>query len=130
MTTINLSQESNRFIEDLRVYLYSSGKKESEIHEIIEELEVHLFEAEANGKSIEQVVGNSPKLYMESISKEMKTDHRGWLKIIPIIFLGGLSYSILGDLLSQGTLSYSILLLVGLVLNFLLFFFGVAKLPD
>lgn len=72
MTTINLSQESNRFIEDLRVYLYSSGKKESEIHEIIEELEVHLFEAEANGKSIKQVVGNSPKLYMQSISKEMK----------------------------------------------------------
>lgn len=43
MNNINtqLSAKSKKFLEDLRVYLFSSGKNEDETEEVIEELEVH-----------------------------------------------------------------------------------------
>jgi len=55
------------------VYLFSSRKKDAEIDDIIHELEDHLYEAERKDKSIEHIIGSSPKEYMQSISKEMKT---------------------------------------------------------
>ena len=36
-----LSAKSTRFVEDLRVYLFSSGKKDVEIEDIIHELKDH-----------------------------------------------------------------------------------------
>ena len=94
-----LSVKSEKFIDDLRVYLFSSGKNDQEIKEITEELEAHLHEAEQNGKSIDQIVGASPKEYMMSISSEMKTDYRSWAKYFPLIVVGAMSFSIFGDLL-------------------------------
>lgn len=43
---VNLSSKSKSFLEDLRVYLFSSGKNSDGIESIVEELEVHLMEAE------------------------------------------------------------------------------------
>ncbi|MGM0890730.1 MAG: HAAS domain-containing protein [Bacillota bacterium] len=119
-----LSDKSQRFIDDLRLYLFSSGKNESEIKEIAEELEVHLFEAELHGKSIERIVGASPKEYMMNISNEMKTDYRAWVRYTPLIIIGTMSFSIFGDLL-QGTLSYSVLKIIGTILYSLMFLGGV-----
>jgi hypothetical protein len=40
---MKLSRESRDFLENLRLYLFSSGKNEKEMEEIIEELEDHLY---------------------------------------------------------------------------------------
>lgn len=124
MVEYQLSDKSEKFIDDLKLYLFSSGKNNQEIKEITEELEVHLYEAERNGKSIDQIVGSSPKDYMMSISNEMKTDYRAWAKYVPLIIIGSLSYSIFGDLL-KGTLSYSLFKIIGTVLYSLMFLGGV-----
>ncbi|MEH7491356.1 HAAS domain-containing protein [Neobacillus niacini] len=124
MVEYQLSGKSKKFIDDLKLYLFSSGKNEKETKEITEELEVHLYEAEQNGKSINQIVGASPKEYMMSISSEMKTDYRAWAKYVPLIIIGAMSFSILGDLI-QGPLSYSLLKIIGTIVNSILFFGGV-----
>ena len=117
---MELSDKSKKFVDDLRLYLFSSGKNDEEIREIAEELEDHLYEAEHNGKSIDQIVGASPKEYMESISSEMKTDYKAWAKYISLIFLGAMSFSVIEDLL-QGTLSYSLLIILGTLIKLLPF---------
>lgn len=43
---MKLSPESRKFIEDLRLYLFSTGKSDQEIEDIVAELEDHLWEAE------------------------------------------------------------------------------------
>lgn len=126
MVQTEVSSQSRRFVDDLRTYLFSCGKNEHEIREIVEELETHLYEAELNGKSTEDVVGHSPKAYMESISDEMKTEHLAWFKYLPLLFLGGMSYMVFGDLLDGGTLSYSVLVLGGTIIYALVFFISIA----
>lgn len=115
-----LSKKSQNFLENLRVYLFSSGKNPKEIEGMIEELEVHLYEAEKKGKPIEKIVGKSPKEYMQSVSNEMSMDMRTWVKYICLIILGSFSFYILPDLL-KGTLSYSVLEIVGHIVIALIF---------
>lgn len=124
MVENQLSVKSKKFIDDLRLYLFSCGKNDHEIKEITEELEVHLYEAEQNGKSIDQIVGASPKEYMMSISTEMKTDYRAWAKYFPLIIIGSMSFSIFGDLI-QGTLHYSLLKIIGTIIYSIMFLGGV-----
>lgn len=109
-----LTKESEKFLEDLRIYLFSSGKKSHEIDEITEELEVHLLEAEQKGKPINKIVGNSPKEYMEMIAKEMTIDYSTWIKYICLIIMGSFSLTVFPDLL-EGNLSYTVLEIVGQV---------------
>ncbi|MFD1929538.1 HAAS domain-containing protein [Sporosarcina siberiensis] len=109
---VELSKKSQEFLENLRVYLFSSGKKSDEMEEILDELEAHLSEAEKNGKSIEKIIGESPKEYVEMIAKEMDVDYREWTKYIVLIVFGSFSFKIFTDLM-QGNLSYSILEIVG-----------------
>ncbi|GAA0596711.1 DUF1129 domain-containing protein [Virgibacillus siamensis] len=112
---VQLSYKSRKFLEDLRVYLFSSGKGSDEIEEIVEELEVHLIEAEKNGKSTEKIVGHTPKEYMEQLSDEMSVDYRSWFKYVLIIIFGAFSFTLANDLM-EGTLSYSLLELIGHVI--------------
>lgn len=109
---LKLSEKSRAFIENLRLYLFSSGKHSDEITEIVEELEIHLYEAEQNGKSIDKIIGKSPKEYMEMVSSEMVSDYRTWIQYICLIIFGSFSFTIIPDLL-RGSLSYSILEIVG-----------------
>ena len=44
---MELSDKSRKFIDDLRLYLFSSGKNDQEIREIAEELEDHLMKQNA-----------------------------------------------------------------------------------
>ncbi|WP_110926267.1 HAAS domain-containing protein [Bacillus massiliglaciei] len=115
---MNLSKESKNFLENLRLYLVSSGKKEQEIEEIIEELEDHLLEAEKNGKSTESISGKTPKEYMSQLADDMPLDLKGLMKYIPILFLGAFAYLLAGDAL-RGDMSYSLLKLAGFPLIFL-----------
>ncbi|MCM2676566.1 DUF1129 family protein [Alkalicoccobacillus plakortidis] len=114
MTTIlnsSLSKESKTFLENLRLYLFSSGKQSDEIDDILTELEVHLLEAEKAGKPIEKIVGDSPKAYMESLSSEMKVDVRTWMKYAALIVSGAFSFQIMMDLVS-GYMAYSLYTIV------------------
>jgi len=119
-----LSQQSKTFLEDLRVYLFSSGKNTNEIEEIVEELTDHLIEAEKKGKSIEGIIGQSPKEYMEDISNEMPIDYGSWFKYIPIIMLGSFSITVMNDL-AKGEQAYSLLELTGYLLIAGLFIFAI-----
>ncbi|MFD1068128.1 HAAS domain-containing protein [Oceanobacillus locisalsi] len=107
-----LSKKSQDFLENLRAYLFWSGKNADEVEDIVKELETHLSEAEKNGKSVEKIIGQSPKEYMEMISNEMTVDYRTWFQYICIIIFGSFSFTIFLDL-AEGNLSYSILEIVG-----------------
>ncbi|WP_339228591.1 DUF1129 family protein [Oceanobacillus sp. FSL K6-2867] len=117
---ITLSKKSKQFLENLRVYLFSTGKKEKEIDEIVEELEDHLMQAEQNGKSIEHIIGQSPKYYMELLASEMPIDVKAWMKYIPMILFGAFSFTIVQDLF-EGTLAYSLLEIFGFLIISVLF---------
>ena len=112
MNQLPLSNKSQRFIENLRIYLFSCGKKTNEIDEITDELEVHLYEAEKENKSVEHIIGNSTKEYKEQIYGEMSFDVRGWSKNIPIIILGAFSGIVLKDIVFGG-FQYSLVELIG-----------------
>ncbi len=112
MNHLPLSKKSQTFIENLRIYLFSCGKKTNEIDEITDELSVHLYEAEKENKSVEHIIGSSPKEYMEQISGEMSFDVRGWAKYVPIIILGAFSGIVLKDIVFGG-FQYSLVELIG-----------------
>lgn len=118
----NLTKESKTFLENLRLYLMTSGKRSSEIEEIVGELEDHLLEAETNGKPINKIIGQTPKQYMEQLSNEMANDYAGWLKYVPIIIVGMFAYIVIGDVI-EGKLSYSVLQLIGYPVIGLFFIF-------
>ncbi len=112
---LQLSKKSQNFLENLRVYLISSGKQWEEIEGIVNELEIHLSEAERNGKSIEKIIGQSPKEYMELVSAEMTIDYQTWFKNICLIIFGSFSFKIFSDLVA-GNLSYTLLEIAGYII--------------
>lgn len=119
-----LSKKSQTFLENLRLYLFSNGKDEEEINAIVEELEDHLMEAEARGKTVDHIVGESPKQYMMQLSNEMTTDTKTWVKYIIMILFGALSYSILTNAV-KGPLSYSLLEILGSIMICLIFIIAI-----
>ncbi|RXZ80290.1 hypothetical protein EBB07_19190 [Paenibacillaceae bacterium] len=115
---MKISRESKQFLENLRLYLFSSGKNEKEIEEIIGELEDHLYEAEQNGKNVEDIIGKTPKAYMEQIANEMPIDIKGLLKYIPIVVTGAFSYILMRDAI-RGEIGYSLIEMIGSLFIFL-----------
>ncbi|WP_170140692.1 DUF1129 family protein [Oceanobacillus arenosus] len=101
-----LSQKSEQFIIELRMYLMSKGKNDQQINDIIEELSDHLLETEAKGKSVQDITGGSPREYMKTIGKEMKFDLRQSAGLVPLITFLILSYFSFGPAIS-GTISLS-----------------------
>ncbi|MCM3717619.1 DUF1129 family protein [Fictibacillus phosphorivorans] len=107
-----LSKRSEDFLDNLRLYLTTSGKKEDEIEDIVSELEDHLLEAEKHGKSTEDIIGHSPKTYMEQLSKEMPVDFMALIKYVPVLLLGVFAYILLGDAIRSGV-KYSLIQVIG-----------------
>ncbi|MDQ0417489.1 hypothetical protein J2Z48_001662 [Croceifilum oryzae] len=122
-----VSKESQSFLDDVTVYLYSSGKKEEEIKEIVEELNDHLHEAEKNGKRVDDIIGMTPKEYMEQLANEMPFDLKGWLKYLPMIFIGVLAYAVMGDAI-EGKVKYSLIECIGYPCILLFFLFSISML--
>ncbi|MDY0404547.1 DUF1129 family protein [Virgibacillus sp. 179-BFC.A HS] len=112
LNELQLTKKSQEFLENLRLYLFSTGKNPDEIEDIVNELEVHLFEAEKKGKPIEKIIGKSPKEYMKMVSDEMAIDYRTWFKYICLIVFGSFSISIFIDLW-EGNLSYTFMEIIG-----------------
>lgn len=71
-----------------------------------------IYPKRKNGKSIEKIIGKSPKDYMEMVSNEMPIDYRTLFKSICLIIFGAFSFKVFSDLLA-GTLSYSLLEVTG-----------------
>lgn len=105
---LDLSRKSQRFLDDLRTYLFTNRKNLADVDEIINDLENHLYEAERNGKPIEKVVGRSPREYMEMVYGELATDNKNWFKYICLIVFGSFSFMIFPDIMSLN-LSFSVL---------------------
>ncbi|WP_077618408.1 HAAS domain-containing protein [Bacillus sinesaloumensis] len=108
-----LSTKSNTFIDNLRMYLMMSGKNEQEISELTEELKDHLIEAEKSGKSIDDIIDQTPEQYMASLKQEMKTDYKRLTKFLPIYFLGIFAYFLLGPAV-RGEFQLNIIQVIGL----------------
>ncbi|WAA13145.1 HAAS domain-containing protein [Fervidibacillus halotolerans] len=109
---MQLSKKSEQFLENLRLYLVTSGKKDKEINDIVNELEDHLREAEKRGKNVDKIIGRSPKEYMENLAGEMTTDHKMIMKILPVFLIGFCAFIALGDLIKEG-IRYTWLELIG-----------------
>lgn len=109
---MTLSKESTEFLDNLRVYLFASGKNEQEVDSIVSELEDHLREAESKGKNIQHIIGSSPKEYMEQLAKELDFDYVAAMKYVPMTIIGFLAFVILGDAL-RFEIDYSWFELVG-----------------
>ncbi|RDW21281.1 hypothetical protein CWR45_03115 [Oceanobacillus chungangensis] len=128
-----LSQKSEQFIIELRMYLTSKGKNDQQINDIVEELSDHLHEAEAEGKSVEDITGGSPRAYMKTIGNEMGFDFRQFAGLVPMMTFLLLAYFSLGPAI-EGTISLSKTgLWIGLgmvILSFIIYgFFLVNILP-
>ncbi|MBM4761748.1 hypothetical protein [Bacillus sp. B15-48] len=108
-----LSTKSETFIENLRMYLMVSGKNEREIKELLEELKDHLIEVEKTGRSIDDIIDLTPEQYMASLKKEMKTDYKHLIKLLPIYFLGVIAYFLMGPAI-RGEFTLNIIQVVGL----------------
>lgn len=121
-TKCKLSKQSEQFLASLRVYLFSSGKKEDEVDEIVEELKVHLIDAEEDGKSVEHIIGSSPSEYMESISNEMSLDYKTWIGYMLLFIIGTFVFLISNDLL-KGHVALSTLQIIGNLLVVIIFVF-------
>ncbi|BBN97706.1 HAAS domain-containing protein [Sporolactobacillus terrae] len=102
-----LSKESREFLQDLRLYLFSSGKKENEIEDLVGELEDHLCEAEKHGKSVKTITGSTPKEYMDQLANEMPFDYRNVWVYGPMILLGLICYNLLNKAV-DGVFTYSL----------------------
>lgn len=109
-----LSKKSENFLENLTLYLISSGKKDSEVTEIVDELRDHLTIAESKGKDIRQIVGNSPEDYIKQLSNEISTSKGSIIQYITLVALGVISFSFINNTI-EGNFTYSLLKLFGTV---------------
>lgn len=125
-----LTTKSVNFIDNLRMYLLTSGKNENEVKEVTEELRDHLIESEKRGKSIDEIIESTPEAYMDSIKLAMKTDYRSIVKNIPIYFLGIIAYFIMGPAI-RGEFELNIVQLIGFpivsVIGLLIYVFFLQK---
>lgn len=126
-----VSNKAEQFLVELRMYLISKGKNEQEINEITEELEVHLMEAEAAGKDVSHIIGETPKNYMKSIGESMKTDYRQLASLVPLMILLVAAYLSIGPAIegtfsiSQGTIWFALIISTVSILVYGLFLFKV-----
>ena len=107
-----LSKESRKFLENLNLYLVANGKKDNEIQEIISDLQQHLQIAESEGKNIEHIIGQSPKQYMQLISREMSIDNGEIFNFISVILMGLVAFTLVINAFNA-MYSYSVFYIIG-----------------
>lgn len=129
MDRSKLSSESNRFIEKLRLYLFSQGIEQSDIEEVADNLAQRLYEMEQNNEPIEPITEQSPQEYLDELKKAVnktKAPSLSWL--IPYILIGAIVFMVFGDVL-RGVLygeivAYSLFRILSTVVIGVLFIFG------
>lgn len=123
---MELSKKSRNFLDDLAVYLMSSGKSEEEVQDVVAELKDHLEEAERAGKSVDDVVGQSPQAYMQHLGREMAFDGKGFFKVIAMIIPNVFAYIVIANFI-QGEMTFSTIQLIGFPLVAVLFLLAAAQ---
>lgn len=123
---MELSKKSRDFLDDLAIYLLSSGKSEHDVIEVTEELRDHLEEAERAGKDVDDVIGQHPEAYMRQMGGEMEFDRKGLFRVLGMIIPSVFAYIVIGDAI-QGAVSYSLVQLLGYPTVAVLFLFAVAQ---
>ncbi|WP_152655701.1 hypothetical protein [Oceanobacillus sp. CFH 90083] len=102
MDRTKLSSESDRFIEKLRLYLFSQGIAQSDIEEVADNLAQKLYEMEQNNEPIEQITEKSPQEYLDGLKQELDKNvatsrSASWL--VPYILIGAIIFMVFGDVL-------------------------------
>lgn len=123
---MELSKKSRNFLDDLAVYLISSGKSEHEVKEITEELKDHLEEAQRAGKDVDDVVGQSPEAYMRQLGSEMAFDVKGIVKVFSMLIPTVFAYVIIANFI-QGEMTFSSVQLIGFPLVAVIFLLTVTQ---
>lgn len=113
-----LSKESEKFLREFRIELMTRGKDEATIEELETELRDHLMEAEADGKTLDDVTNGSVDAYIDSISKEIPFENKIG-RIVGVAALGLLLMFIIPDFLS-GTFEFTVSHILYIVLLFVL----------
>jgi hypothetical protein len=113
---MKLSKEGELFINDLSGYLLTKGVSDKQRLEFIEEAEADLLEAEAHGKTVQDVFGKNPKQYADELSREMNVE-KGWTYYLPLVFLSFVAYTLATPAL-RGELSFSMFGLIGYPVSF------------
>nr|MDH3163152.1 DUF1129 domain-containing protein [Bacillus licheniformis] len=114
-----LSKDMQNVLDEMRIYLMSSGKSDKEIEGIMNELTVHAWEGEKDGKTVRQIFGDSPKSYVQALSKELSSRPGEIAKLFFAILIGAISYFIFSDAVND-SLDYSVYTLAGYPLYILL----------
>ncbi|WP_181347437.1 DUF1129 family protein [Thalassobacillus sp. CUG 92003] len=95
-----LNQVNVSYYEDMLVYIrLSYDKSDEESEEILMELLDHLLEAQAAGKTAEEVFGNHPKHYADEICGElpkMVTKKRTLYILMSLFYFVGVSAAVYG----------------------------------
>lgn len=103
-----ISKEGEEFILNLNMYLMSMGKSENEIKEFIDEAEEHLILGEKEGKSVEDIFGDSPEEYAKSVAKELSFSKKELIETALIFILGFVTWIFLGKI-ENGMVKMSIM---------------------
>lgn len=103
-----ISKEGKAFILNLNMYLMSMGKSENEIKEFIDEAEEHLILGEKEGKSVEDIFGDSPEEYAKSVANELSFSKKELIKTALIFILGFVTWIFLGKI-ENGMVKMSIM---------------------
>ncbi|MCR6098267.1 hypothetical protein HXA31_17325 [Salipaludibacillus agaradhaerens] len=82
-----LSTEGKEFLIKLREKLASVGKNNVDINNRIDEMERRLIEAEAHGKSVDDVIGDPQNQLIKDLKSEMTGAIKGIFKVIAMLFI-------------------------------------------
>ncbi|PEY41505.1 hypothetical protein CN354_06755 [Bacillus cereus] len=113
---MQVSKEGEKFLIDMKVYLLMKGRKEDDIESFLEDAELHLIEGEKQGKTVEDIFGDSPEVYAEELAKEMELDKKENMNLFISFIIGVLAYWSVPDLLFHGVnepVSTSLISLIG-----------------
>lgn len=83
-----MTKEGKEFIENLNLYLITSGKSDKERLEFIQEAEDHLRLGEEEGKTVRDIFGDSPEEYAKSVAVEMTVDKKELVQSAGIFIFG------------------------------------------
>lgn len=103
-----ISKEGEEFILNLNMYLISTGRSENEIKEFIAEAEEHLMLGEQEGKSVEDIFGNSPEEYAKSVAQELSFSKKELIETALMFILGFGTWIFLGKI-KNGIVTMSIM---------------------
>lgn len=113
-----LSKESEKFLREFRVELMTRGKDEETRAELEAELKDYLIEAEADGKTLDDVTNGSVEAYIDSISEEVPFENKIG-RVVGVAALGLFLLLIIPDFLN-GTFEFTVSHLIYLIVLFVL----------